>query len=221
MEMKHQPAKKDDECRNARDRILQSAANVFAEHGYKAATTRMICEDAQANLGSINYYFGSKAALFKTVVDTLFEDVTRTMMSIPDTVSDAKTWKSAMRDWVGRALAICAARKPPEFLLARLMGMEKCLPPEMAEEINRKYVFPLQQSFERLLQMAMSRDDASKLDEWVRSTHAQYVSYAVAVPNWAFRFCPTGTDMDAWLNGVADHICKRMFARLSYQRRVG
>lgn len=221
MELKQQPPKKDDTSGSARDRIMQSAANVFAEHGYKGATTRRICEDARVNLGAINYYFGSKEALFKTVIVTLFEDVTRSMVSIPDSVRDEKTWKAAMRNWVGRALALCAARKPPDFLLARFMGMEECLPPEMTEEINRKYVIPLQQAFERLLQMAMSRDDASKLDEWVRSTHAQYVSYAVAVPNWAFRFCPTGTDMDAWLNGVADHICKRMFARLSYQRRVG
>jgi AcrR family transcriptional regulator len=220
MEMKRQPAKKDNDCKNARERILQSAANVFAKHGYKGATTRMICSDAQVNLGSINYYFVSKEELFETVVETLFEDVTRTMMSIPDTVSDDKTWKLAVRNWVGRALGICAARKPPELLLARLMGMEEYMPPAMAEEIKNKYVIPLQQAFERLLRMAMDCDDVSKLNDWIRSTHAQYVSYAISSPKWAFTFCPPETDTEAWLNSVADHICKRMFARLSYQRRV-
>ena len=44
----------------ARMRILQTAAELFAEQGYKATSVRKICEAAQVNVAMVNYYFHSK-----------------------------------------------------------------------------------------------------------------------------------------------------------------
>lgn len=48
-------------------RLLQAAAEVFAEVGYHASTTRDICKRAEVNLASIHYYFGDKAELYREV----------------------------------------------------------------------------------------------------------------------------------------------------------
>lgn len=48
-------------------RLLQAAAEVFAEVGYHAATTREICKRAEVNLASIHYYYGDKAELYREV----------------------------------------------------------------------------------------------------------------------------------------------------------
>lgn len=48
-------------------RLLQAATEVFAEVGYHAATTRVICRRAEVNLASIHYYFGDKAELYREV----------------------------------------------------------------------------------------------------------------------------------------------------------
>jgi len=48
-------------------RLLQAAAEVFAEVGYHAATTREICKRAGVNLASIHYYYGDKAELYREV----------------------------------------------------------------------------------------------------------------------------------------------------------
>ena len=48
-------------------RLLQAATEVFAEVGYRAATTREIARRAEVNLASIHYHFGDKAELYREV----------------------------------------------------------------------------------------------------------------------------------------------------------
>jgi TetR/AcrR family transcriptional regulator, regulator of cefoperazone and chloramphenicol sensitivity len=52
---------------DTRMRLLMAATQVFAEHGYHAATTREICRRASANLAAIHYHFGDKAELYRAV----------------------------------------------------------------------------------------------------------------------------------------------------------
>jgi AcrR family transcriptional regulator len=49
---------------DTRQRILAAAGPVFAEKGFQAATVREICQAAEVNLASINYYFGDKERLY-------------------------------------------------------------------------------------------------------------------------------------------------------------
>ena len=52
------------ECVKTRQRLLEAAGAVFAEHGFKNATVREICKHAEANVAAINYHFGDKQALY-------------------------------------------------------------------------------------------------------------------------------------------------------------
>ncbi len=214
------PKKFADNQKNTQDKILQAATKVFAEHGYKDATTRMICSEARVNVALVNYYFRSKSELYKAVIGALFEDVAKPMMSIPDSACDEETWRSAMRMWVRRSLAICAARKPPEFWMARLMGMEACVPSDMAQDIENKFAIPMRRCFVRLIRMGLSVDDPLQINLWCSTVHAQSVVYAIAKPSWASRFCPPELDREVWLDRVADHICGGVFSRLAFQRKI-
>ena len=205
---------------NTQDKILHAATKVFAEHGYKDATTRMICSEAQVNVALVNYYFRSKSELYKAVIGALFEDVAKPMMAIPDTACDEATWRKAVRMWIRRSLAICAARKPPEFWMARLMGMEECVPSDMAQDIESKFAIPMRRCFARLIRMAMTEEEPVQLNLWCSSVHSQSVVYAIAKPSWVSRFCPPDVDREVWLDQVADHICGGIFSRLSFQRKV-
>jgi AcrR family transcriptional regulator len=51
-----------------RDRLLDTAARLFAEHGYQATTMRAVTAEAGANIAAVNYHFGSKQALLEAVV---------------------------------------------------------------------------------------------------------------------------------------------------------
>ena len=49
-------------------RVLDAAGPVFADKGYQAATVREICQAADVNLASVNYYFGDKQQLYDEAV---------------------------------------------------------------------------------------------------------------------------------------------------------
>ena len=220
METKPQFKKTDKDRRNTRDKILHAAGKTFAKYGYVATTTRMICSEAQVNGASINYHFHSKAELYKAVIGTLFENVAKPLMSIPDAVHDDKTWKLAMRSLIRRALAICAARKPPEVWMIRLMLMEECVPSDLAQDIDSTFKKPMLQCFTRLLRMGMSSDDLEQIGLWCSALHAQCGVCTTAKQDGPPRYCPPLLDTEVWLDKVADHLCIGIFSRLSYQRQV-
>jgi TetR/AcrR family transcriptional regulator, regulator of cefoperazone and chloramphenicol sensitivity len=51
-----------------REKLLESAATVFAERGYYKATIREICHRAGANVAAVNYTFGDKLGLYTEVL---------------------------------------------------------------------------------------------------------------------------------------------------------
>ncbi len=53
---------------STKQRILLAAGPIFAEKGYRGSTIRDICEAADVNLASINYYFGDKQRLYVETV---------------------------------------------------------------------------------------------------------------------------------------------------------
>lgn len=51
-----------------RDRLLDAAERLFAEHGYQATTMRGLTAEADANIAAVNYHFGCKQSLLEAVV---------------------------------------------------------------------------------------------------------------------------------------------------------
>lgn len=51
-----------------KERILDTAERLFAEHGYAATSLRSIIADAGVNLAAVHYHFHSKEALLEAVI---------------------------------------------------------------------------------------------------------------------------------------------------------
>ena len=53
-----------------RERLIAAAERLFAERGVGAVSLRAVMQEAQANVASVHYHFGSKPALVEAVVRT-------------------------------------------------------------------------------------------------------------------------------------------------------
>ncbi|MCK5575458.1 MAG: TetR family transcriptional regulator C-terminal domain-containing protein [Sphingomonadales bacterium] len=63
------PRKHKAQIRQAQERlILEAAESVFAEHGYKGATTSKIAERAGVGKANLHYYFPTKDDLYRQVI---------------------------------------------------------------------------------------------------------------------------------------------------------
>jgi AcrR family transcriptional regulator len=61
-----------------RERLIRAGEALFAERGFKRVTVREICQAARANVAAVNYHFGDKLGLYRTIVQSAIEAMRET-----------------------------------------------------------------------------------------------------------------------------------------------
>ena len=82
-----------------RDRILDAARRVYAQHGFRGATTRLIAIEAGVNEVTLFRTFGSKAALFQDLMRAVAE-----ASPVPKLPDDPQQPERELTAWVGATL---------------------------------------------------------------------------------------------------------------------
>ena len=77
--------------RSPREQLLEAGLDVFGEHGYNAATTRMIAKRAGMNIAAIPYYFNGKLGLYHAVVELVTETIVHRLQEPLDNIEKALT----------------------------------------------------------------------------------------------------------------------------------
>ncbi len=68
---------------STRRRLLDAASRLFAEHGFRGASVRDICDQANANPGAVSYHFGGKRQLYRAAVRQAADELVRPLRDIP------------------------------------------------------------------------------------------------------------------------------------------
>lgn len=131
----------DNDPRSTRDKILDGAEAVFADKGYNGASTRDIAAAADANLGMIPYYFGSKENLLKEVIQR------RAVPELEERATAVRAVLAKAGDGVPDIAAILRADLLPQFhrrrenaAHRRLAGRISTDPsPEVRRVVNEVY----------------------------------------------------------------------------------
>jgi AcrR family transcriptional regulator len=66
------PSKKQEQALQSREKLIDAATALFAEHGYRDTSVQAIGEQAGVSRGSIFWHFGSKEGLLWAVVERAF-----------------------------------------------------------------------------------------------------------------------------------------------------
>jgi AcrR family transcriptional regulator len=117
-----------------RERLIEAARQLFASAGYDATSVRDITARAHANLGAITYHFGSKEALYHTVIERFAVPLADRLAAIAtEPGPPLERLASAMRtfmDHIGRH---------PEMprLVLRELASDRPLPEPVARVIRR------------------------------------------------------------------------------------
>lgn len=74
-----------------REHILDSAQELFSQHGFEASSVRMIAKAAGVNVAMISYYFGSKEKMFQAVIERRAGATLMTLKFI--LANEADSWK--------------------------------------------------------------------------------------------------------------------------------
>jgi len=62
--------------------ILDTAENLFADHGFSATSIRRIADEASVNPALVHYYFGNKKTLLQTVMERSFEPLGASLLEM-------------------------------------------------------------------------------------------------------------------------------------------
>ena len=193
-----------------REAILAAAASEFAEKGFALASAREICRRANANSALMNRYFGSKEALYRLVAKRLFGDLGAPLAKLADSVKDEKSWRAAVREWVGDMLFMTLPTERAQKLCAGLFRHEVTRPTKFHDEFKEAFGRPVYDGLKKLL--AMKVKDEARLELLTTSIWAQVSVYALADVKWHKSFRPSGLDNRAWAEKVTDYICEMVFS---------
>jgi AcrR family transcriptional regulator len=191
--------------RETRERLLRAAERLFAERGFKDVTVREICGAADANVAAVNYHFGDKLGLYRSVLRMVLD---------------------AMRD-VTESAQQAGASKPPEEQLRIYIDifLRQLLRPESQAKhaiINREVTDPtpalddlLEQGVRPrinylagiIARMIGCEPSDDRVLRCVMSVQAQSIMYARHNPvaeRLGFRFKRTPAQIEEAVQHVAD-----------------
>jgi TetR/AcrR family transcriptional regulator, regulator of cefoperazone and chloramphenicol sensitivity len=124
---------------DTRARLLEAAAEVFAEVGYSKATVQEICRLAKANIAAVNYHFGDKRNLYMEVLRESHRRATEKFGPEPDL--DSGPAEVRLRRFVESFLRrILDPDRPARH--GRLMAREMVEPTGVLEDLMRRDIGP-------------------------------------------------------------------------------
>jgi AcrR family transcriptional regulator len=108
---------------STKDRILDTAEALFAEHGFSGTSLRQLTQEAGVNLAAVHYHFGSKEELAHAVIRRRFDPINEERLALLDELEKRgePTLEEVLRAFAGPFLRFRAREEGALANLMRLM----------------------------------------------------------------------------------------------------
>lgn len=216
IETRKTPRVQEQKALGTREKLLRTAAEVFAERGFRRATVRDIAARAGVNLNAVNYYFGDKQGLYEAVLES-FHQATEAG-GIMDLAGEADRSPSErlhafVRGFLQRTLS---KRQRPN--IARLMALEMAEPTEALDMVVERFFRPRFNLLASIVrELAGEAMPQRQIEMCVQSIIGQCIHLVHAQPI-ATRLMPYLSYSPEDLDRVAEHITAFSLAALANLR---
>ena len=155
---------------DTRDRILDAAEQLFAEHGVEGASLRQITREADVNIAAIHYHYGSRDGLVRAVLDRVVAPINRMRIEMLDAALEAGGAKPLRLDVILDAfirpdlVAIEQLRDETRGVaMARFLGRTYSQPSAFVQGIMREQFATIADRFLPELARTLPRVDADEI----------------------------------------------------------
>lgn len=197
--------------------ILDAARELFAKHGFRDTTIRMISQKAKVNGASVNYYFRSKAALYEAIFNEAFEKIGKPTTGLVATVKDQETWEAAIDSWVTFMLGIFLREDPETSLIRQLIARERTMPTQYCADLFNSFFNPTIDTLRKLLKMAMPDAKPEELQAYFVSFLGQCSCFMQHDPPWNQILIYDGISRTRWIQMMRKQIVGNILARCSFK----
>ena len=202
---------------STRDKLLEVAGRVFAEHGYYASTVREICAQAGSNVAAVNYHFRDKLGLYTEVLQRCIKaSHVQIMRNALD--QDAPPEQILRAVILARVEGVCRGAGDLADQQLRIVLHELTRPTPAMDRLLREVSRPI---YDRMLELIGKLIGLPASDETTRlcvhSIMGQIMLYALAGPLFG-RVWPEFKVTPKRARRIAEHIAD---FSLVYLREVG
>jgi AcrR family transcriptional regulator len=165
---------------STREKLVEVAGRIFAEHGYQATTVREIVKRSGANIAAVNYHFGGKLGLYTEVLQQL---VRAARVNAINSALDQNAPPEDILRAIIRARLQSVTRPKVQDLHFRIMMHELVQPTPALSRVVNEVSRPI---YERLLELVGRIIDLPPKNEQTRlcvhSIMGQILVYILAGP---------------------------------------
>ena len=186
--------------KETKNRLLESACQVFSEKGYHDATVAEICRRAGANVASVNYHFGDKAHLYIEVWKYAFSQYPG-----PEEPDPSKPPQERLRDYI-HSIVRFFMDQGPHGRFVRLYLMELLNPTGLVQDLWHQLVKPKRCILLGIIRELMGKEEMDKEVVFCELSVVALCRILITVRRWDLEYIlgePLSQDLMArW----ADHI---------------
>jgi AcrR family transcriptional regulator len=150
-----------------KERILDAAELLFADHGFAATSLRGITSEAEVNLASVHYHFGSKEELIRAVFQRRLEPLNRERLELLDQVEAAGgaplPIEPVVRAFVGPALRMGQTLGTTGETFMRMLGHASSEPSEQISRLFYEQFREVARRFQAAIQGALPHLDREEV----------------------------------------------------------
>lgn len=159
-----------------RDRILNTASEVFCKKGFENTTIRDICTEAEANVAAVNYHFGDKQKLYYAVLTKWMHEFVDNDKMIKE-MESVSTPEEKLRVFIRTDFSnLCTYNDPTGMHLNRMRMLLR----EITVEDHDPAIFECHQGLEEKILHPIIRDIVGPLKDEKALEQAYFVATSIS-----------------------------------------